>query len=107
MMTPTNKPPVEIISGLDLSAFPSKVTSQYTHVLNMCTTPNPNGTYPDGCSILHIQLLDLDNITPHIPHILNFIDSALQDPRNRVLVSEFHSPTIAHLKKSKPDLVEL
>lgn len=35
---------------------------------------------------LHIQLLDWDDITPYIPKIIQFIDSALQHPQNRVRV---------------------
>jgi protein-tyrosine phosphatase len=76
--------PVEIIPGLDLSSFPDKIDPKYTHVLNMCMTPNhPASHSPE---ILHIQLLDWDNITPHIPRIVQYIDSALQNPNNRVLV---------------------
>jgi len=50
----------------------------------MCTTPN--GPAIHNPEVLHIQLLDWDNITPHIPAILNYIDTALQTPESRVLV---------------------
>jgi protein-tyrosine phosphatase len=76
--------PVEIIPGLDLSSFPDKIDPKYTHVLNMCTTPNHPASHDP--EILHIQLLDWDNITSHIPRIVQYVDSALQNPNNRVLI---------------------
>ncbi|RDL41401.1 Uncharacterized protein BP5553_01380 [Venustampulla echinocandica] len=75
---------VEIIPGLDLSSFPDTIDSKYTHVLNMCMTPNNMASHPP--EILRIPLLDWDDITLHIPKILEFIDTALQDPQNRILV---------------------
>jgi|HubBroStandDraft_4_1064222.scaffolds.fasta_scaffold164058_1 protein-tyrosine phosphatase len=76
--------PVEIIPGLDLSSFPNTIDPKYTHVLNMCTMPNHPASH--HLEILHIQLLDWDNITPHIPGIVQYIDRALQNPDSRVLV---------------------
>ena len=82
--TEITKPAVEIIPNLDLSSFPHRLDPKYTHVLNMCMTPNnPTSNQPE---ILHLQLLDWDDITPYIPQIVQFIDSALQHPQNRVLV---------------------
>ncbi len=116
---------VKIIPGLDLSAFPDKVNSKYTHVLNMCMTPNPPASHDPATEILHIQLLDWDNITPHIPRIVRYIDSALQHSNNRVLVhcalginrsasavttylcrrnNSNSSTALAYLKSKKPDV---
>src|SRR5450432_3911517 len=75
---------VEIIPGLDLSCFPDKIELKYTHVLNICMTPNHPASHDP--EILHIRLVDWDNVTPHIPRIVQYIDSALQNSTNRVLV---------------------
>jgi hypothetical protein len=51
--------PVEIIPGLDLSSFPDKIDPKYTHVLNMCTTPNHPASHDP--EILHIVVGFSDN----------------------------------------------
>jgi protein-tyrosine phosphatase len=76
----------EILPHLYFSKFPSDIPSNITHVLNMCTTPNP----PEHTrEYLHIPILDIDNIMPHIFNIVEFIDSALQDYGN-------HSNVLVH-----------
>lgn len=82
-----NKSAAEIIPGLYLSSFPDEIDKKYTHVLNMCMTPHEGSSHASPRpEILHIQLLDRDDITPYIPLVLQFIDTALQCPQNRVLV---------------------
>lgn len=82
-----NKSAVEFIPGLYLSSFPDEIDEKYTHVLNMCMTPYKNSSHASHApQTLHIQLLDWDNIIPYIPQIIQFIDTALQHPQNRVLV---------------------
>ncbi|OBT86945.1 hypothetical protein VE02_04402 [Pseudogymnoascus sp. 03VT05] len=82
-----NKPAIEIIPHLYLSSFPDEIDEKYTHVLNMCITPHEDSSRESPRpEILHIQLLDWDDITPYIPLILQFIDTALQHPQNKVLV---------------------
>ncbi|KFY92095.1 hypothetical protein V500_04315 [Pseudogymnoascus sp. VKM F-4518 (FW-2643)] len=82
-----NKSAVEIIPGLYLSSFPDEVDKKYTHVLNMCMTPHEESPHASPRpETLHIQLLNWDDITPYIPQMLQFIDTALQHPQNRVLI---------------------
>ncbi|KFY53090.1 hypothetical protein V496_07924 [Pseudogymnoascus sp. VKM F-4515 (FW-2607)] len=82
-----NKSAVDIIPGLYLSSFPDEINIKYTHVLNMCRTPHEGSSHASPRpEILHIQLLDWDDITPYISLILQFIDTALQCPQNNVLV---------------------
>ena len=82
-----NKLAVEVIPGLYLSSFPDEIDEKYTHILNMCMTPHEDSSHaPPRPEILHIQLLDWDDITPYTPLILQFIDTALEHPQNKVLV---------------------
>jgi protein-tyrosine phosphatase len=69
----------EILPNLYLSKFPTQIPLKITHVLNMCThahPPDPSRAY------FHISLNDIDNIKPHIPHILEYINNALQKNGN-------------------------
>jgi len=91
-MSNTSKIPIytkfEIFPNLYLSRFPKEIPEEITHVLNMCIDAHP----PDSTrTYLHIPLDDIDNITPHIPDILSFINNALSpnftsDAQNKVLV---------------------
>jgi protein-tyrosine phosphatase len=72
----------EILPNLYMSKFPAYIPLEITHVLNMCThrhPPDPSRAY------LHISLDDIDNIKPHIPQILEYIDNALQN-NGKILV---------------------
>ncbi|KAE8447915.1 hypothetical protein EG329_009987 [Mollisiaceae sp. DMI_Dod_QoI] len=66
----------EVLPRLYISKFPTTIPPNITHILNMCTHPHPKDTTRN---YLHIALDDIDNITPHIPSILSFIDTALKD----------------------------
>jgi protein-tyrosine phosphatase len=73
----------EILPSLYLSKFPQQWDLHgITHVLNMCREPhppNPSRTYK------HIELDDIDDITPHIGTIISYISSAMQQ-NGRVLI---------------------
>lgn len=82
-----NESAAKVIPSLYLSSLPNELDKKYTHVLNMCMTQHKalsHASHPP--ETLHIKLLDLDDITPYIPQILMFIDTALKHPQNRVLV---------------------
>ncbi len=64
----------EILPNLFLSRFPEDIPREITHVLNMCTTPNVVDSHQN---YLHIALDDIDDITPYIPQIVDFISQAL------------------------------
>jgi protein-tyrosine phosphatase len=72
----------EILPNLYPSKFPTQLPLEIRHVLNMCTHPHPPNT---SRAYLHISLNDIDNIKPHIPQILEYIDNALQN-NGKVLV---------------------
>jgi len=66
----------EILPNLYLSKFPAHIPLEITHLLSLCTHPHP----PDRSrAYLHISLDDIDNIKPHLPQILEYIDNALQN----------------------------
>ena len=78
----------EIIPNLYLSSFPREIPEEITHVLNMCLDAHPPDTTR---TYLHVPLDDIDDITPHIPDILSFINRALSPNftsggKNKVLV---------------------
>ncbi|KAL2060077.1 hypothetical protein VTL71DRAFT_9899 [Oculimacula yallundae] len=82
----------EILPNLYLSRFPDleqlskgeEGKEGITHVLNMCTQPHPipSSTSAREIEVLHIPLLDIDDITPHIPTILEFIERGVKQDGN-------------------------
>ncbi len=69
----------EILSHLYLSKFPTDIPRGITHILNMCGTPHP---FDSTRAYLHISLNNIDNITPHIENIIQFIKNALRGDGN-------------------------
>jgi hypothetical protein len=75
----STKPPYqkyEILPSLYLSKFSQQWDLHgITHVLNMCRephSPNPSRTYK------HIELNNINDITPYIGTIISYISSAMQ-----------------------------
>ncbi|CZR61452.1 uncharacterized protein PAC_11348 [Phialocephala subalpina] len=73
----------KVVPGLYISKFPTTIPVEITHILNMCTHPHPADD--TNRAYLHIPILDIDNITPHIPSITTFISNALKQ-EGKVLV---------------------
>jgi hypothetical protein len=69
----------EILPHLHLSKFPTEIPTGITHILNMCGIPHP---FDSTRTYLHIPLNDIDNITPHIGKIIDFIENALRGDGN-------------------------
>jgi protein-tyrosine phosphatase len=65
----------QVLPQVYISKIPTNIPPEVKHVLNMCTHQHSRDT---SRKYLHIGLDDIDNINPHIPHILNFIDTAIR-----------------------------
>ncbi|KAH7318990.1 protein-tyrosine phosphatase-like protein [Rhexocercosporidium sp. MPI-PUGE-AT-0058] len=77
--TTATEPPFmifEVMPNLYLSRYPtiSLLPDDITYILNMCKDPHDDDC---GRTILHIPLDDIDNITPHVSKILNFIETSI------------------------------
>lgn len=88
----------EIIPNLFLSRYPDEIPEEITHILNLSPYAHPP-TSIINLKSLHISTLaDIDDITPHIPAILEFIGGALS-PSPDVDISGSSS----HPSQSKDD----
>ncbi|KAF4626834.1 hypothetical protein G7Y89_g11320 [Cudoniella acicularis] len=67
----------EIIPDLYLSRFPDEMPPEITHILNLSPYAHPPASIANLKSLHISTLADIDDITPHIPAILEFIEAAL------------------------------
>lgn len=67
----------EIIPNLFLSRYPDEIPKEITHILNLAPYAHPPASIANLKSLHISTLADIDDITPHIPAILEFIRDAL------------------------------
>ena len=76
----------KIRENLYLSAIPKNTEeiSIYSHILNVSTNYNPPYNVGINQKYLHIPLMDIDDISPYLENLIDFIENAVK--KGKILV---------------------